>query len=73
VHNLHNPTINGNRDHVKPDLVIPLGQGPPIIWIERFAFSKAMRSNFWLDFGSKEEYYRVLDNIGHDVDGGLDP
>ena len=76
VHDLHNPVINGEENPVKPDLMIHLGQGPPVIWIERFAFSQAMRSNFWVDFGYKEEYYRVLDNIGEtidDVDGGLDP
>jgi hypothetical protein len=72
VHDLHNPATDG----IKPDLMIHLGQGPPVIWIERFAFSQAMSSNFWTEYGYKEDYYRVPDNIGEtidDVDGGLDP
>jgi len=78
VHDLHNPTVGGDRDQIKPDLMIHLGQGPPVIWIEKFAFSQAMRSNFWIEFGYGEEYYRgpIPDNIGQtidDVDGGLDP
>lgn len=76
VHDLHNPASHGGSDTPTPDLMIHLGQGPPVIWIERFAFSQAMRSNFWVDYGYKEEYYRIPDNIGEtidDVDGGLDP